>query len=117
MGFYDKTINGFVPYQNEEGTLPEYSDEQISEMLSQGNIVAGEDGRPIVAPRTAPTAEEKQARYERRVDELIRSKYTLSQELAILRQQESKSEEYKVYFDYCEQCKARAKAEVYDNEV
>ena len=117
MGFYDKNINGFVPYQNEEGTLPEYTDDQIMEMLSQGNIVAGEDGRPIVAPRPEPTAEQKQAQYERRVDELIRSKYTLSQELAIIRQQAIKREEYQAYFDYCEECKAKARVEVYGNEV
>ena len=117
MGFYDKSINGFVPYQNEEGTLPEYADDQIMEMLSQGNIVAGEDGRPIVVPRPAPTAEQKQAQYERRVDELIRSKYTLSQELSIIRQQATKSEEYQAYFDYCEECKAKARVEVYGNEV
>ena len=106
-----------MPYQNKEGTLPEYTDEQISEMLSQGNIVAGEDGRPIVVPRPESTVEQKQAQYERLVDELIRSKYTLSQELAIIRQQATKSEEYQAYFDYCEECKAKAKAEVYGNEI
>ena len=117
MGFWNEEIRGFQPYNNKEGTLPEYTDEQIMEMLSQGNIVAGEDGRPVVVPRPAPTAEQKQAQYERRVDELIRSKYTLSQELAIIRQQATKSEEYQAYFDYCEECKAKARAEVYDNEV
>ncbi|MDE6605124.1 MAG: hypothetical protein K2K85_03770 [Clostridia bacterium] len=117
MGFYDKNINGFVPYQNEEGTLPEYTDEQIMEMLSQGNIVAGADGRPVVVPRPEPTAEQKQAQYEARVESLIRERYTVSQELAIIRQQESKAEEYQAYYNYCEECKAKAKVEVYDNEV
>lgn len=116
MGYWDKTINGFVPQQNAEGTLSKYTDEQIMAMLSQGNVVTGNDGKPIVVTRPEPTAEEKQAQYERRVDELIRSKYTLSQELAIIRQQATKSEEYQAYFDYCEECKAKAKAEVY-NEV
>ena len=117
MGFYDKNINGFVPQQNEEGTLPEYTDEQIMKMLSQGNIVAGEDGRPIVMPRPAPTAEQKQAQYESRVESLIRERYTVSQELAILRQQVSKTEEYQAYYNYCEECKAKARVEVYGNEV
>lgn len=63
------------------------------------------------------TVDEIQKLYESKVDRLIRERYTLSQELAILRQQESKSDEYKEYFDYCEECKARAKAEVYGNEV
>lgn len=117
MGFYDKTINGFVPYQNEEGTLPEYTDEQIMNMLSQGNIKPDIDGRPKVVPRPAPTAEEKQARYERKVESLIREQYTISQELAILRQQESKTQEYQAYYAYCEECKVKARMEVYGNEV
>ncbi len=117
MGYYDKNINGFVPYNNAEGTLPEYTDEQIMEMLLQGNIESDENGRPVVVPRPAPTAEQKQAQYERRVDGLIRELYTVSQELAILRQQESKTEEYQVYYAYCEECKAKARVEVYDSEV
>ena len=59
------------------------------------------------------TAEEQakydQEKYESIVENKIRSRYTLSQELAILRQKESKAEEYQAYFDYCEVCKAEAK--------
>lgn len=117
MGFYDKNINGFQPYQNEAGTLPEYTDEQIDDMFALGDIVAGEDGLPKVVPRSKPTAADKQSQYERRVDELIRSKYTLSQELAILRQQASKNEEYQAYFDFCEDCKVNARKEVYGDEI
>ncbi|MDE6473617.1 MAG: hypothetical protein K2L70_00760 [Clostridia bacterium] len=115
--YWNKDICGFEPQQNKEETLLPYSKEQVNEMLSQGIAVAGADGRPIVVPRPEPTAEQRQAQYKRRVDELIRSKYTLSQELAIIRQQATKSEEYQAYFDYCEECKAIAKAEVYGNEV
>ena len=117
MGYWNSKINGFVPNQNEEGTLPEYTDEQITEMLNSGNVITGEDGEPIVVPRPEPTAEQKQTQYEKRVDELIRSKYTLSQELAAIRQQESKSEEYTAYFAYCEECKRQAKEEVFGNEI
>lgn len=62
------------------------------------------------------TAEEKQHLYELKVDSLIRSKYTLSQELSILRQQESKSDEYKAYFAFCEQCKINARKKIYSDE-
>lgn len=62
------------------------------------------------------TAEEQarydQEKYESLVDSMIRRKYTLSQELAILRQKESKSQEYQAYFDYCEECKITAKSEM-----
>ena len=55
------------------------------------------------------TKTDTQSLYEERVVELIRQKYTLSQELAILRQQTTKPEEYQEYFEYCEYCKAQAK--------
>lgn len=54
---------------------------------------------------------EAEHRYEERVNELIRGKYTLSQELAILRQRYVKSDEFAAYNAYAEQCKAKAKEE------
>lgn len=54
----------------------------------------------------------KQIDYERLVDSKIRTKYTLSQELAILRQRDIKPSEYQEYYAYCEQCKTEAKQEV-----
>lgn len=47
--------------------------------------------------------------YEDKVDSLICGRYSLSEELAILRQKEVKKAEYDAYFAYCEQCKAEAK--------
>lgn len=117
MGYWNKEICGFQPNDNAERTLPEYTDEQIMEMLSQGRLTVGQDGLPKIEPFSEPTAEEKQRLYESKVDSLIRSKYTLSQELAILRQQESKSDEYKAYFYFCEQCKINARKEVYGDEI
>lgn len=62
------------------------------------------------------TAEEQaqydQARYENLVESKIRERYTLSQELAILRQRDTKQDEYQEYFNYCEACKAKAKTEI-----
>ena len=54
--------------------------------------------------------------YEERVEQLIREKYSINQELAIQRQRETKPEEFKVYFAYCEECKATAKEEFADVE-
>lgn len=60
------------------------------------------------------TAEEKaqydQQRYENLVESKIRARYTLSQELAILRQRDTKQDEYQAYYDYCEACKAEIKS-------
>lgn len=47
--------------------------------------------------------------YENKVNELIREKYTESQEFSILRQKDTKSDEYKQYYSYCEECKVKAK--------
>ena len=59
------------------------------------------------------TAEELEARrikaYEDLVESLIRQKYTISNELAILRQKDDKPEEFQEYYAYAEQCKAKAR--------
>lgn len=47
--------------------------------------------------------------YEDKVDSLIRGRYSLSEELGILRQKDVKKAEYDAYFAYCEQCKTEAK--------
>lgn len=67
----------------------------------------------VYIPYTAEElAERKQQKYENRVVELLRKKYSINQELAILRQRDEKPEEYQAYHDYAEQCKATAKTEI-----
>lgn len=51
--------------------------------------------------------------YMEYVDRLIRRKYSVSAELAILRQRDTKPEEFAEYNAYAEECKARAKREFY----
>lgn len=50
--------------------------------------------------------------YMEYVDRLIRRKYSVSAELAILRQRDTKPEEFAAYNAYAEECKATAKAEL-----
>lgn len=52
---------------------------------------------------------DKQASYGELVEQLIRKKYTVGAELAILRQQNTKFGEFIEYNEYAEQCKAKAK--------
>ena len=47
--------------------------------------------------------------YEEQVVALIRERYSSDDELAILRQRDSKPEEFKQYFNYCEECKTTVK--------
>lgn len=51
--------------------------------------------------------------YNRRVSDKIRAKYTLDEELSILRQRDEKPEEFAEYYAYAEQCKAEARAELH----
>lgn len=47
--------------------------------------------------------------YEQEVNRLIRKRYSLSNELAILRQRDEKPEEFAEFTAYAEECKAQAK--------
>ena len=55
--------------------------------------------------------------YGQRVTELIRTKYDLNAELAILRQRDEKPEEFAEYNAFAEDCKAQAKKEIYGRDV
>lgn len=52
-------------------------------------------------------------RYKLRIVELIRERYSFDDEIAILRQMTVKPEEFELYNAYAENCKARAKEEVF----
>lgn len=57
-------------------------------------------------------ARELNEKYESRVVVLIREKYSLDQELAILRQRDTKPMEFSDYNSYVEMCKTQAKLEL-----
>ena len=50
--------------------------------------------------------------YENKIVALIRQKYNVNQELAILRQRDTKPEEFAEYNEYVEQCKKQVKNEL-----
>ena len=52
--------------------------------------------------------------YPNLVSRLIRERYSIDDEMAILRQRNEKPDEYQAYFAFCEECKAKAKAEIYN---
>lgn len=54
--------------------------------------------------------------YALRVEELVRERYSVSAELAILRQREAKAEEFQAYNTFAEKCKAQAHREVYGDD-
>ena len=54
-------------------------------------------------------AYEQSLTYEERVEILIRQRYSISAEFAILRQRDTKPEEFAEYNAYAEECKIEAK--------
>lgn len=58
----------------------------------------------------------KQQQYEDSIVSLIRRKYSLNQELAILRQRDAKPEEFAKYNAYVEQCKQEVKNNLTSNQ-
>ena len=72
----------------------------------------GKDLKVIDGKVVAVEPEPYKMSYEEMVVSKIRKKYTLDQELAILRQRDSKPEEFSEYNEYVEQCKLEAKQEV-----
>lgn len=65
---------------------------------------------------TMPEPEPYKPTYEELVVNKIRERYSIDDELAILRQRDVKPEEFVEYNSYCEQCKRNAKEEVNANE-
>ena len=55
--------------------------------------------------------------YENKIVALIRKKYNVNQELAILRQRDTKPLEYQEYYDYVEQCKKQVKNELWTYRI
>lgn len=122
----DDTITRIIPAvqgQEEVGhyeTIAEYPNggKDVKWVVDQPYIEAQPEREEaeqiqVYIPFTATEqAEYDQIRYENLVESKIRQRYTLSQELAILRQQESKQDEYAIYYAYCEQCKIEARSEL-----
>lgn len=52
---------------------------------------------------------EQSINYNEEVNSMIRQRYSLSEELAILRQRDTKPEEFEVYNEYAEYCKVEVK--------
>lgn len=61
--------------------------------------------RLIEKNKPAMSAEDIKALKSREIEKLIRLRYSMSDELAILRQRDEKPEEFAAYHAYAEQCK------------
>lgn len=103
QGFYDEPVEGGVEISDERWL--ELIDGQAAGML----ITEDEQGSPVLTEYVnsvpVPT-------YEQRVQQSIRERYSVDEELAILRQRDTKPDEFAAYYEYAEQCKAQAKKQM-----
>ena len=103
QGFYDEPVEGGVEITDERWL--ELIDGQAAGML----ITEDEQGSPVLTEYVnsvpVPT-------YEQRVQQSIRERYSVDDELAILRQRDTKPDEFVAYYEYAEQCKAQAKKQM-----
>lgn len=101
----DGKIRSFVVEDNHVLATIEIGGKWISNPLLSSFLADG------WSEYVAPTPMPYKPTYEERVVELIREKYSIDDELAILRQRDSKPSEFAEYNTYCEECKSKAKAE------
>ena len=103
QGFYDEPVEGGVEITDERWL--ELIDGQAAGML----ITEDEQGSPVLTEYVnsvpVPT-------YEQRVQQSIRERYSVDDELAILRQRDTQPDEFAAYYEYAEQCKAQAKKQM-----
>jgi hypothetical protein len=75
--------------------------------FKKGTIWSGETTDSFEEVENLITYSEEE--YCEKVGELIRERYSINDEFALLRQQGTMSDEFAAYNAYCEQCKAEAK--------
>lgn len=102
--FSDETLS-HPPYNYTKVEIDDkYSDCQLSDF--------NEDLTFNVEKYNDRKKKENEVNYENKIMSLIRQKYSINQELAILRQRDTKPLEFAEYNEYVEQCKAEVKSEL-----
>lgn len=86
---------------------------QMVEATTDGTkTIVETDGYYELVDYVPPVEEAPRPTYEELVVQKIRLRYSIDDELAILRQRDSKPTEFAEYNSYCESCKAEARAEL-----
>jgi len=83
-----------------------------SPITEDGYIEITKKEYELATINTVEIAYSKEQQYPKLVEKYIREKYSLSDELAILRQRDTKPEEFTNYYNYAEECKAKAKQDL-----
>lgn len=107
QGFYDQPVEGAVEIT--EGKWRRLLDGQARGM----EIVEDENGMPVLRE---PQPEPIVLTYEQLVRQRIRERYSVDDELAILRQRDTKPGEFEAWFEYAEQCKDVARQTIAERQ-
>lgn len=84
-------------------TIEVLSTDKVRKVMLKGGIVNEIPLQELLVDKYC------QDSYEEIVSQLIREKYSLDAEIAILRQRDTKEDEFKAYNEFAEQCKQTAK--------
>lgn len=84
---------------------------------TRSQIIVRKNGCQIINPKEEDVLadgwsvleDDKETAYKTLTEAYIRERYSVSDELALLRQRDVKKDEFEAYFAFCEECKARAK--------
>ena len=108
----EPNISGFTTYRMSGEQLGDFSDFTTVYKIDGDSITYSNDGSIYEEPKKIEVELSKEEQYQNLVVNLIRQKYSINDELAILRQRDEKQSEYREYFNYCEESKFKAKNEL-----
>lgn len=111
-GIIEQNSSGFCTYRLNGEQLGDFSDYRTIYKQGDNYIEYSNDGSVYEEPKKIEVELSKEEQYQRLVVSLIRQRYSIDDELAILRQRDKKPTEYQEYFSYCEECKTKAKNEL-----
>lgn len=107
-------INGFVEISCDEAHIIRRKGSDDTTENRRTTIPSGTESQweevAFADVTAAKEAKQREEAYEAEVERRIRTRYSVSAELAILRQRDSKPEEFAEYNAFAEECKAEAKA-------
>ena len=120
--FREEIVLAYIHYLNGE-LLPEphleVPEDYEERDLTEDKEDEPEFVEPIPEPEEPqmPTSYLDEYEYKELTEKYIRQRYSISEEFAVLRQRDTKPDDFQQYYDYCEECKAKAKEEATHNYI
>lgn len=111
-GITEQNTSGFCTYRMSGEQLGDFSDYKTVYKQGDTYIEYSNDSSVYEEPKKIEVELSIEKQYQNLVVSLIRQRYSINDELAILRQRDEKLSEYQEYYNYCEECKSKAKQEL-----